>query len=154
MNRASIIAMLLLAGCSSSQEHTVPASPDTPLVIVNDGGGNVAAYVRLRAELAASGNPVELRGYIASAATILMSLPNACIGSGSTWGFHASTSVDVPLIGQVADAGIDALIGSFYRNGIKDRWDAEWSRSDAIVRLTAAEVVALDPQLKFCDEKD
>lgn len=147
----AVALTLLLVGCSSSQEHTVPAAPNTPLVVLNDSGGNVASYVKLRSDLEAAGTQVQMRGYNRSSATILMTLPNACLGRNASFGFHEPSTVGVPLLGAVIERGGAALIGSYYRAGIKKRWDEEWSRKKEITRISAAEAVALDPELKICE---
>lgn len=146
------VAILVLTGCVStnmpaiSQTASQSASQGAPIIIRNDHGGNVAANIVKRQQLAASGRQVQLRGFCDSACTMFTTLPNACLAPNATFGFHApsltGTKTQAPLVGD--------LIGQFYRNGIKRKWDASWSKSTKISRISAKQYVALDPQARLC----
>lgn len=152
----------LLAGCVAGGAGLSPAAPvpssrpapstqaasaEAPLIITRDKGGNVAGYIAKREQLAASGRRVEIRGYCASACTMLTTLPNACLGPDAVIGFHAprftGTEVQAPLIG-------DVLMARYYRNGILQQWNARWSRQSEMTRISAREYVALDPETRIC----
>lgn len=117
-----------------------------PIVIMNNKGGNVMEAVKYRQQLAASGRPVEVRGYCRSACTIYITLPNACLGPRATVGFHApripGTSIIPPLV--------DGIMGNYYRGGILKNWQGGWSRSLAMHKISAREYVRLDPQTRLC----
>lgn len=114
--------------------------------VENHRGGNVLQMVQLRERLGASGKIVRIRGYCRSACTILTTLPNACLGPKSRIGFHAprlpDTRIIPPLVGEI--------MGSFYRNGIRDRWFGGWNRSLDMTVLSARDYVRLDPQTRIC----
>lgn len=114
---------------------------------VNDHrGGNVIQTVQLRERLARSGKTVRIRGYCRSACTILTTIPNACLFPDSRIGFHAPRIPNTQIIPPL----VDEIMGSFYRNGIRDRWFGGWNRSMKMTVLTAREYVRLDPQTKIC----
>lgn len=145
MIRPALILLTTLACLSAGQIGARELPPDT-IDIWNDKGGNVLQMVQRRAELEASGKRVRIRGYCRSACTILITLPNACLGPGARVGFHApripGTSIIPPLV--------DEIMGSYYRNGIRDRWFGGWNRSIDMNIITARDYVRLDPQTKLC----
>lgn len=114
--------------------------------VLDHRGGNVIATVRLRDRLARSGKTVRIRGYCRSACTILTTLPNACLARDARIGFHAPRLPNTTIIPPL----VDEIMGSFYRNGIRDRWFAGWNRSLDMTVLTAREYVRLDPQTRIC----
>lgn len=138
------VALALMAACVPTVAPTAPSSE--PIVIRNNRGGNVLSAIQYRNELARSGRPVEIRGYCGSACTLYITLPNACLGPGATVGFHAPRIPGTTIIPQ----GVDQIMGSFYRAGIKQRWDAEWKHSLQIQKITAREYARLDPQTRLC----
>lgn len=112
----------------------------------NHRGGNVIQTVQLRERLARSGKIVRIRGYCRSACTILTTIPNACLFPDSRIGFHAPRLPNTRIIPPL----VDEIMGSFYRNGIRDRWFGGWNRSMEMTVLTAREYVRLDPQTRIC----
>lgn len=162
MTRAlAILSVLLLASCDRAHSviskplgfppgMTIPADPAEPVVIINSTGGNVAQWVNYRDALAKAGNPVYLRGYNRSATTILYSLPGACVGIKGALGFHGSSGPEVPVAGAITNSITDQVIGSYYRAGIKAKWEAEWQHSRVTTRIEAAEVIQLDPSVRYC----
>lgn len=126
-----------------------PASGPEPIVIRDNKGGNVLRMIQRRNQLAASGRPVEIRGYCGSACTMLITLPNACLGPMATVGFHAPRIPNTTYI----PPGVDDIMARYYRNGILDRWNAEWKHSLKIQKITAAEYVRLDPETKLCKDR-
>lgn len=85
MIRAVVISLLLLAACGN------PRSPDGRVLIENDNGGLIAEYESERVKLASDPSGVVLCGEIESAATIFVSLPNACSCPGAVFRFHGAT---------------------------------------------------------------
>lgn len=152
----------LLAGCTPTVGPTVgptvapappapappaPATgPGSPLIIRNDDGGNVTAYVLRRGQLERAGRPVEFHGYCASACTLLITLPNACLARDATVGFHMphfiASGAPAPML--------NPLMAQYYRGGILARWNAEWSKSTTMQVISAQDYVRLDPQTKLC----
>ena len=107
---------------------------------------NVVNMVQYRNKLAASGRPVEIRGYCGSACTILITMPNACLAPDGTVGFHAPRIPNTTIIPPL----VDEIMARFYRNGILDRWNSTWKHSLKIQKISAREYVRLDPQTRLC----
>lgn len=145
---ALICLALMLAACvATTTAPPVEAAPNSkPIVIRNNRGGNVVNMVQYRNKLAASGRPVEIRNYCGSACTILITLPNACLGPGATVGFHAPRIPNTTIIPPL----VDEIMARFYRNGILARWNSTWKHSLKIQKITAREYVRLDPQTRLC----
>ncbi|MCQ0970855.1 hypothetical protein MLD63_10505 [Paracoccus sp. TK19116] len=123
-------------------------TPPNTIDILNDRGGNVLQAMSRRAELERYPGLVRIRGYCRSACTIYITLPNACLGSRATVGFHAPRIPDTTIIPPM----VDQMMGQYYRNGIRDRWFGGWNRSLKMHKMSAQEYVRLDPQTKLCSE--
>ncbi len=108
--------------------------------VFNDTGGNPFEYADFRSELDRSCDVVEL-GECNSACTMLMTLPNACLIPRKRFGFHSSN-----LGGLFNDE-----LRKYYRAGVLEEFNSNWSNSGTIQRITSEEAVALDPQLKLCE---
>lgn len=117
-----------------------------PIVIMNNKGGNVLRAISRRDQLAASGRPVEVRGYCRSACTIYITLPNACLGPGATVGFHAPRIPGTQIVPPI----VDELMAQYYRGGILRKWQDEWRHSLSMNKISAAEYKRLDPQVRIC----
>ncbi|AXC49755.1 hypothetical protein DRW48_08690 [Paracoccus suum] len=135
---------LLLALCLALPVQAKPARG--PIVINNDRGGNVLAMLQRRAQLERSGRPVEIRGYCRSACTMLITMRNACLAPNATVGFHAPRIEGTNFIPPI----VDQIMAATYRGGIKRKWDSEWRQSLNMVRISAKQYVALDPQTRLC----
>jgi len=131
------LLLLVLAACSVNTTPDVGGSG--PVTILGDTGGNPYEYAALHAELKASGRQVRLGG-CNSACTMLTSLPNACLIRGTRFGFHASN-----LNGR-----FNALSAEYLTPVIRQRFLSTWGKSREMTKLTAEEMVALDPALKLC----
>lgn len=116
-------------------------------MIRDNGGGNVTGYILRRDELARSGRPVEFRGSCASACTLLMTIPNACVAPDARIGFHAphfiASGKPAPIMNQ--------LMARYYRAGVLETWNAVWSRSTQMQTISGRDYHRLDPQMKLCD---
>lgn len=135
------------------EQRAVPPQPasGTPIVIRNDGGGNVPKYVARRADLAASGRPIEIRDKCNSACTILITLPNACVAPDAQIGFHRPNSrVKIAGADVLAEALWTEQIGGYYRNGVRREWDRKWSLSKEYTVISGKRYVELDPQTRLC----
>lgn len=117
-----------------------------PIDIWNHSGGNVLQTVRQREELGRSGREVRIRGYCRSACTMLISLPNACLGPRARIGFHAPRLPGTTVIPPY----VDQIMGQYYRGGIRERWFGGWNRSHQMNVITARDFVRLDPQARIC----
>lgn len=136
----SLLIALTPAGSVAAGGNTID--------VWNDSGGNVLKMTQRRESLARSGKRVRIRGYCRSACTILITMPNACLGPYAKVGFHAPRIPNTTIIPPY----VDQIMGSFYRNGIRDRWFGGWNRSLDMKVITAREYVRLDPQTRICDE--
>lgn len=140
-----LLAAVLLAMTPQAAEAQSRRDADW-IDITNNPGGNVMQMVQRRAELERSGKRVRIRGYCRSACTILITMPNACLGPRARIGFHAprlpGTNIVPPMV--------DEIMGSFYRNGIRERWFGGWNRSADMNVITAEDYVRLDPQTRIC----
>lgn len=114
--------------------------------VTDNSGGNVLEMVRTRERLARSGRYVRIRGYCRSACTILITMPNACLSRHARIGFHAPRLPGTRIIPPY----VDEIMGSFYRNGIRDRWFGGWNRSIDMNVITAQDYVRLDPDTRIC----
>lgn len=135
-----ILSLTPVAGMSTIREH--PKFID----VWNDKGGNVLETVQLRERLGRSGKTVRIRGYCRSACTMLITLPNACIGPNASVGFHAPRIPNTSIIPPY----VDQIMGSYYRGGIRQRWFGGWNRSLDMHVISASEYVRLDPQTRIC----
>lgn len=142
---ACLLALALPLAGLAPQAQAQPAKA-RPIVIANNKGGNVLEAIKYRQQLAASGRPVEIRGYCRSACTIYITLPNACLGPKATVGFHAPRIPGTTIIPPI----VDELMANYYRNGIRRMWNAQWRHSLQMHRISAREYVRLDPQTRLC----
>ncbi|MFV0386585.1 hypothetical protein [Paracoccus sp. (in: a-proteobacteria)] len=138
----ALLALLPAAGRADGVERRFRDRID----IINDSGGNILHMAQRRQELAKSGKLVRIRGYCRSACTMLITLPNACLGPDARVGFHAPRLPDTHIIPPY----VDQIMGNYYRNGIRDRWFGGWNRSLKMTVLTAQEYIRLDPQTRIC----
>lgn len=121
-----------------------PSAGD-PIVIRDNRGGNVMSAMIRRAEMEASGRPVEIRGYCGSACTIFITMSNACLDPNGTVGFHAANFSRTRII---SPAG--GVVASYYRGGVRQKYLAEWGQTTTVTRISAREYVKLDPQTRLC----
>lgn len=85
MKRVVVISLILLAACG------YPRSPDGRVLVEDDKGGVISEYEKERVKLASDPSGVVLCGEIESAATIFVSLPNACSCPDAVFNFHGAT---------------------------------------------------------------
>lgn len=140
-------ALLLSLALSVAPALAEKGPPRNTIDIWNNSGGNVLQMVQRRNDLARSGKTVRIRGYCRSACTMLITMPNACLGPQARIGFHAPRIPNTTIIPPM----VDQIMGSYYRNGIRDRWYSGWNRSIDMKVITAADYVRLDPQTRICD---
>lgn len=122
-----------------------PALADTA-VVRNDGGGNVADYVRQRERLAKL-DSVRIEGKCYSACTIFTTLPNACVHPAAAIGFHG-TSPRVPILQR----WLDNRLGRFYRGDVRRLYMSAWRHVHGknLHVISGRELARLDPQIKLC----
>lgn len=69
-----------------------PAVAQSALIVRNDLGGSVQERLMMIAQLRDAGRRVEIRGQCASACTMYLGLPNACVSRAAQLGFHGPQS--------------------------------------------------------------
>jgi hypothetical protein len=132
-----------LLACQKPEDTGTITHNDTTIVVHNNRGGNMLAFMDTRKDFARSGKTIVISGFCASACTIFSTLPNACMAAGSELWFHGGT-------GPVGAIGT-AEMASFYRAGIKEAYLADWKNySEPLKHVTRAEVMALDPEIRAC----
>lgn len=148
--RAALLALIALPACAAPPSGGIATTPvaagPEPIVIHDNRGGNVLQMIQRRNELEASGRPVRISGVCNSACTMLITLPNACLAPDASVGFHAPRLPGTKVIPPI----VDQLMALHYRNGILERWNAEWRHSLKIRKISAREYVRLDPQTRLC----
>ncbi|WP_304617421.1 hypothetical protein [Paracoccus sp. (in: a-proteobacteria)] len=143
---ALVLSLGVLAGPALAQPSGIQRNG--PYIDVwNHRGGNVVQMLQTREDLGRSGREVRIRGYCRSACTMLITLPNACLGPHASVGFHAPRLPGTRII----PPHVDQIMGSTYRNGIRDRWFGGWNRSINMQVISARDYVRLDPQTRICD---
>ena len=144
--RSALSVLLLALPLVLSPPAGLAQARKNHIDIVNDSGGNVLQMMQRRNELARSGETIRIRGYCRSACTMLITLPNACLGPRARIGFHAPRIPNTTIIPPY----VDQIMGSTYRGEIKQRWFAGWNRSMEMQVISAREYVRLDPQTRIC----
>ena len=56
----------------------------------------------------------------------------------------------VGVLGTIIPPMVDQMMAAHYRNGIRERWYAQWRHSLEIHSISAREYVRLDPQTRLC----
>lgn len=144
--RPVVAALLLALTCAGGPAFAQKPLPANTIDIWDDSGGNVLQMLERRKQLQASGKEVRIRGYCRSACTMLITMPNACLGPKARIGFHAPRIPNTAIIPPM----VDQIMGDTYRGGIRDRWFGGWNRSLDMTVITAADYVRLDPQTRIC----
>lgn len=81
-----------LAALAVTCAIAAPVAAQTALIVRNDLGGSVEERLFMIAALRNEGRRVEIRGQCASACTMYLGLPNACVSRASQLGFHGPQS--------------------------------------------------------------
>lgn len=139
MIRVAVICLPLLVACGYSR------SDDGRLIIQDDNGGPIEEYEKTRAKLSSDPSGVKLCGNIQSAATIFVSLPNACSCPDAMFGFHGATKMF-----KYSPEGT-ATMASYYPEPLKS-----WYKREAahlmftdLAKLTARELDTMNV-LEIC----
>ena len=134
MIRVVVICLILLVACG----HT--RTDDDRILIQDDNGGSIEEYEKARVKLASDPVGVALCGNIHSAATIFVSLPNACSCPDALFGFHGATKMF-----RYSPEGT-AIMASYYPEPLKSWYLRKASRlmfTDHVT-LTARELAAMN----------
>jgi len=79
------------AGMFAATAPSAEAQARAAIIIQSDRGGLIAQRNERIRGYRAAGQRIELRGTCLSACTMYLSLPNACVASNATFGFHGPT---------------------------------------------------------------
>ena len=90
VRRRAAVCILALAAAGLTMPDLAQAQSVT--IVRNDQGGSVESRLREIARLRSAGTRVEIRGQCASACTMFLGLPNACVAQSSRLGFHGPQS--------------------------------------------------------------
>lgn len=90
--RAATAALWALALLAANPAVPVQAQATSVAVIRNDLGGSMEGRLQTIAQFRSTGTRVEIRGQCASACTMYLGLPNACVARSSRLGFHGPQS--------------------------------------------------------------
>jgi hypothetical protein len=116
MIRVVVICLPLLVACGYSRLE------DGRILIQDDNGGSIEEYEKTRSKLGSDPAGVALCGNIQSAATIFVSLPNACSCEDALFNFHGATRRF-----QYSTEGT-AIMASYYPEPLKSWYIREASR--------------------------
>lgn len=110
-----------------------------PVVINDDGGGNIRTFVMWYERIRDSGVPVVLRGICDSACTLVLTLPHdqVCVEPTASLGFHLASYSD-----EAAPSLTGAMIRRWYPAKVRE-WLVGQTLHEAPLYMTAEEVVKL-----------
>ena len=134
MIRVAVICLTVLAACGYSR------AADGRVVVEDDRGGPITEYEQKRAMLAYHPAGIILCGNIGSAATIFVSLPNACACPDALFHFHGAR------VGIHHSPEGTAVMASYYPEPLRDwylREAAHLILTD-YATLTARELAAMN----------
>lgn len=128
---AAVAALLTFASIAHAEVK--------PIVIDNDGGGNIAFFSMWYERLRESGVPVRVRGMCDSACTIVLSLPHdqVCMERTGSFGIHLA-SYD----GESAPSMTGAFIRRWYPEKVR-QWLMGQTLHEAPLYMSANTVVRL-----------
>ena len=139
MIRVAVICLTVLAACGYSR------AADGRIIVQDDHGGPITEYEKTRAKLASDPAGIILCGNIGSAATIFVSLPNACACEDASFHFHGAR------VGIHHSPEGTAVMASYYPEPLRDwylREAAHLILTD-YVTLTAQELATMNV-LEIC----
>lgn len=116
-------------------------------VITNDLGGSLNRYYREYKKFISSGEIVEIKGRCASACTIFIALPNACIHTDAKLGFHSATA-----FGLFQSKEGNEWVAKFYPPELRNRFLTKYSNSLGFTWLSGSDVLAMKPKAKPCPD--
>lgn len=128
---AAVVALLTFASVAHAEVR--------PIIIDNDGGGNIATFTMWYNRLRESGVPVRVRGICDSACTLALSLPHdqVCMEGTGSFGFHLASYND-----EAAPGVTGAMIRRWYPLAVR-KWLMGQTIHEAPLYMTANTVVRL-----------
>lgn len=135
-----------LTGVLASGFLTCAASAD--IRIVNDPGGEVAAYVRKFQSIRASGERVVIDGPCLSACTLLTGLvpkSHVCVTSRAVLGFHAASYYDDTSRSLVPTRQGSRVVMRLYPAQIRSWIDRHGGLTPQLITLRGRDLAAIYP---------
>ena len=131
-----------------------PSAAQNVLVVKDDPGGNISEMLSRVDQLRALGTRVEIRGFCASACTMLLGLPNACVAPTSRLGFHGPQSqyYGIALPKDEFDYWSDVL-AAHYPGTLRD-WFMKKARNVTLSLVTLNGKQAIQMGAKKCDARN
>ncbi len=129
----------LIAAAILTLAYLTSATVAKPVVIGDDGGGNIHTFSMWYERIRDSGVPVVLRGICDSACTIVLSLPHdqVCVERTASLGFHLASVND-----EAAPSMTGAMIRRWYPEPVR-KWLMGQTLHEAPLYMTADEVIKL-----------
>ena len=87
-----LLVSCAVVGMSFATVESVAAQTTGAKVVQNDRGGWLGQRTAEIRQLRAAGQRVEVRGTCLSACTMYLALPNVCVASSATFGFHGPSN--------------------------------------------------------------
>jgi|SRR5579862_7253342 len=142
-----LLTALLITGCAS--QPTAMVATDNVVIVGDDPGGLIGAYIAKVTTAKQSGAHVQIVGNCASACTLWTSMPpdRICVGPNAAFTFHEPT----PMAGENQDAVRDAARGvllAYYPESVRKWVVRQGGLTSKLVTLSGAE---LDAIFRRCD---
>lgn len=132
-----------IVGMLSTVGSTAIAQTRVAYVVQSDRGGMIGQRSKEIRGLRATGQPVELRGTCLSACTMYLSLPNACVSSNATLGFHGPTRNGQRLSAREFDHW-SQVMASNYREPLRSWYMTEGRhRISGYYRFSGAQLIQM-----------
>jgi len=144
LQQTGLIAPNIRATSGEPEIEEIETNGNGVHVVGNHGGGRIIDVEAERQRLLNWGGPVRIEGYCNSACVILTTLPNACLESDATIGFHSS-NINFGPVGN-------SQIAKYLRGGVLEKFLAEWQYVPytEIHHIWGRRYVALDPETNLC----
>lgn len=138
-----LVVCSALAGTAALVGGPVLAQTQAAFIVQSDRGGMLGQRSREIRKLRAAGQRVELRGTCLSACTMYLSLPNVCVSSSATFGFHGPTRDGQRLSDPEFDHWSQVMANN-YREPLRSWFLTEARyRTSGFYKLSGAELIRI-----------
>lgn len=144
---SAVVLCFALASVSAAPA-TTPRPKFEEAYIHNSPGGIIDHFIRIRDDFVRDGTRVHISGYCASACTLFLSVPNACVYKNTRLGFHAPF---VSVGGIPIRIYIDSMTKEFlqqYPKAIQDWIKSKGGLKPDLIWLEGEEMLNLIPLCK------
>ena len=142
-----VILSCIVSGILSTAGSSAIAQTRVAYVVQNDRGGMIGERRMKVDSLRSTGQRVELRGTCLSACTMYLSLPNTCVYSNASLGFHGPTTRDGQRLSNSDFDYWSSVMASNYREPLR-QWFMTKARylTSGYYKLTGAELIRMGYQ--------